>query len=265
MKKNAFELTVFGSRGSIPVGRADSMIFGGQTSCYMVRAGDETIFLDGGSGLIEAPTQFIKVPSILLSHFHLDHLLGLAMYPRLLQEGSETVLYCPAQSTKEAREILDDVFSPPSWPLSLMDYTGTLVLRTLSEQFQIGGVTVETMNGYHPGGVAIMRLTFDGRSLVYATDCEPDEDGLNAIAAFSADTDLLLFDGQYTEDEYPNRIGFGHSTAVIAQEVMERSGAGQLLLIHHDPLKTDAELLAIEKRIGRDDVRFAREGETICL
>ena len=72
-------------------------------------------------------------------------------------------------------------------------------------------------------------------------------------------------DGQYTEDEYPNRIGFGHSTAVTAQEVMERSRAGQLLLIHHDPLKTDAELLAIEKRIGRDDVRFAREGETICL
>ena len=175
------------------------------------------------------------------------------------------MLYCPTQNTKEAREILDDVFSPPSWPLSLMDYTGTLVLRTLSERFQIGGVTVETMNGYHPGGSTIMRLTFDGRSLVYATDCEPDEDGLNAIAAFSADTDLLLFDGQYTEDEYPNRIGFGHSTAVTAQEVMERSRAGQLLLIHHDPLKTDAELLAIEKRIGRDDVRFAREGETICL
>ena len=147
MKKNAFELTVFGSRGSIPVGRADSMTFGGQTSCYMVRAGDETIFLDGGSGLIEAPTQFVRTPSILLSHFHLDHLLGLAMYPRLLQKGSETVLYCPTQSAEEAREILDDVFSPPSWPLSLMDYTGTLVLRTLSERFQIGEVTVETMKG----------------------------------------------------------------------------------------------------------------------
>ena len=265
MKKNAFELTVFGSRVSIPVGRADSMFFGGQTSCYMVRAGDETIFLDGGSGLIEAPTQFVRTPSILLSHFHLDHLIGLAMYPRLLQKGSETVLYCPTLSMEEAREILDDVFSPPSWPLSLMDYTGTLVLRTLSKRFQIGGVIVETMKGYHPGGAVVIRLTFDGRSLVYATDCEPDEDGLNAIAAFSSNTDLLLFDGQYTEDEYPNRIGFGHSTAGTAQEVMERSGAGQLLLIHHDPLKTDAELLAIEKRIGRDDVHFAREGETICL
>ena len=265
MKKKPFELTVFGSRGSIPVGRTDRMIFGGQTSCYMVRAGEETIFLDGGSGLIEAPAQFVRAPSILLSHFHLDHLLGLAMYPRLRLKGSETVLYCPAQSTEEAREILDDVFSPPSWPLSLMDYTGTVVLRTLSERFQIGEVTVETMKGYHPGGSVVMRLSFDGKSLVYATDCEPDEDGLKAIAAFAAGTDLLLFDAQYTEDEYPNRIGFGHSTALTGLKLMKRSRARQLLLIHHDPLKTDAELLTIEKRIGRNNIRFAREGETICL
>lgn len=259
------ELTVLGTRGSIPIGRPDSMLFGGQTSCYMIRAGEETIFLDGGSGLINAPTHFDKPPSILLSHFHLDHVIGLPMYPRLLEKGSETILYCPALTLCGARDILDGVFSPPLWPLSLTEYTGTLTLRTMSRRFRIGDVVVETMAGCHPGGAVVMRLSFEGKSLVYATDCEPDLEDMAALAAFSKDADLLLFDAQYTEDEYGKRIGFGHATAAVGRKILERSGAKRLLLIHHDPQRTDAELLAFEKQIGRDNIRFAREGETICL
>ena len=259
------ELTVLGTRGSIPINRSDSMIFGGQTSCYMVRAGEETLFLDAGSGLISAPTRFEKAPSILLSHFHLDHVIGLPMYPRLLEKGSETILYCPALTLQGAEAILDGVFSPPVWPLRLTEYTGTLTLRTMSRRFRIGDVAVETMAGWHPGGAVVMRLHAEGKSLVYATDCEPDERGMEALAAFSKDADLLLFDAQYTEDEYGKRIGFGHATAAAGRNLMERSGAKKLLLIHHDPQRTDAELLDAEKRVGRDDIRFAREGETICL
>ena len=259
------ELTVLGTRGSIPISRPDSMLFGGQTSCYMIRAGEETIFLDGGSGLISAPTHFDRPPSILLSHFHLDHVIGLPMYPRLLEKGSETILYCPSLTLSGAREILDGVFSPPLWPLSLTEYTGTLTLRTMSRRFRIGDVVVETMAGCHPGGAVVMRLSFEGKSLVYATDCEPDLEDMAALAAFSKDADLLLFDAQYTEDEYGKRIGFGHATAAVGRKILERSGAKRLLLIHHDPQRTDAELLAFEKQIGRDNIRFAREGETICL
>ena len=259
------ELTVLGARGSIPINRADSMLFGGQTSCYMVRAGGETVFLDAGSGLVSAPTQFDQAPSILLSHFHLDHVIGLPMYPRLLEKGSETILYCPALTLKGSLAILNGVFSPPLWPLRLTEYTGKLTLRTISQHFRIGSMDVETMAGWHPGGAVVMRLSSEGKSLVYATDCEPDEEGMQALAAFSKDADLLLFDAQYTEDEYGKRTGFGHSTAAAGREILERSGAKKLLLIHHDPLRTDAELLAAEKKIDRDDIRFAREGETICL
>ncbi len=264
-KNGTIELTVLGTRGSIPISRPDSAEFGGQTSCYMIRAGEETIFLDGGSGLVSAPTHFDKAPSILLSHFHLDHVIGLAMYPRLLEKGSETVLYCPVLTPQGAKEILDGVFSPPTWPLSLTEYAGTITLRTMSRRFQIGEVTVDTMAGYHPGGSVIMRLTYGGKSLVYATDCEPDEIGLVELAAFSRNADLLLLDGQYTEEEYRKRIGFGHTNAAIGLKLKACTDVGQLWLIHHDPQSTDAELLARERAIGRDDVRFAREGETICL
>ena len=75
----------------------------------------------------------------------------------------------------------------------------------------------------------------------------------------------LLYDGQYTPEEYESRKGFGHSTPEKGLELLERSGAAKLLLIHHDPTRTDRTLLEMERLIGRDNVRFAREGDVIEL
>ena len=265
MTDRELQLTVLGCRGSMAICREDSILFGGDTSCYMVRAGDETIFLDGGSGLIDAPTQFVKPPSILLSHFHLDHVLGLGMYPRFSQKGCETSIYLPGCSSMEGRALLDGIYSPPYWPLSLTEYAGVVKLLTLTDHFFIGDVQVKCMPGRHPGGSQIIRLDYAGRSLVYATDYEPDPEIEGELVAFARDADLLLFDGQYTEDEYPFKRGFGHSTAEKGLELMERSGVSRLVIIHHDPRSTDDELADREKHFGRPDVHYAREGETICL
>ena len=265
MDKNDFELTVLGARGSMAVCRPDCMTFGGNTSCYMVRAGDETIFLDGGSGLINAPTQFEKPPVILLSHFHLDHVMGLGMYPRLLIKGEKTIIYLPCESIIQGRAILNGVFSPPYWPLSLMEYTGTLILKPFRNRFKLGEVKIETMCGFHPGDCLVIRIFFHGKSLVYATDCEPGPKATLELAEFARGADLLLYDGQYAADVYPKREGFGHSTAEKGIEIMEQSDVRRMLLIHHDPHSTDSEILKREKTVNRKNVRYAREGETIAL
>ena len=80
MKEHNMCLTVLGARGSLPVSDTKRSRFGGATSCYMVQAGSETIFLDGGTGLVSAPALSGKPPVILLSHLHLDHVIGLGMY-----------------------------------------------------------------------------------------------------------------------------------------------------------------------------------------
>ena len=77
--------------------------------------------------------------------------------------------------------------------------------------------------------------------------------------------DLLLYDGQYTETEARRRNGFGHSSLKNGLELLARSGAKRLLLVHHDPHSTDARLLRRETRIGRKNVRYAREGEEIQI
>ena len=263
--RSDFQLTVLGPRGSVPVSGPQFETFGGATSCYLVQAGEETVFLDAGSGLLQAPSDFPHDPLILLSHLHLDHVLGLGMYPRLTMRGKGTRICVPAGEGEDAKTVLDRLYSPPFWPLSLADCAGDVAIAALEMPMQIGELRVESVEGCHPGGCRAFRLSYRGRSLVYATDFEHEEEAFCRLADFAAGTDLLLYDGQFTEADYALRKGFGHSTAEKGLELKERCGAKQLLLIHHAPSADDAALFSREAAISRTDVRFARAGETIKL
>jgi len=265
MEESVFRLTVLGARGSMAICGADHAVFGGATSCYMVQAGKETVFLDAGSGLLRAPSDLPSAPAILLTHLHLDHLLGLGMYPRLSQRGKETRIYLPAADDAEAERMLDSLYAPPYWPVRMREYAGDAAVRHFSFPLRIGELTVEGLPGCHPGGCLVLRLRFGEKTLVYATDQEPDGPFVSAFAAFARDADLLLYDGQYTAGEYESHRGFGHSTAEKGVELQALCGAKRLLLIHHDPCCSDAQLLSREAAIGRGDVRFAREGDVIAL
>ena len=261
----ALRLTVLGARGSMPVGGADRVIFGGATSCYMVRSGADCVFLDAGSGLLSAPADCPGAPLILLSHLHLDHVLGLGMFPRLSRKGTLTLLRFPATSGQNAERPLDGLYAPPWWPVGLKQYVGALDIAPVELPMRHGRLYIEGVRGNHPGGCLIYRVSGGGRSLVYATDYEHDEPSFGRLADFARGTDLLLYDSQFSPAEYARKRGYGHSTAEKGMELMARCGAKRLLLIHHDPQSTDAALLERERRIGRADVRFAREGEVIEL
>ena len=261
----ALRLTVLGTRGSMTVCRADGLAYGGNTSCYMVQAGEETIFLDAGSGLLRAPTEFQKPPVILLSHLHLDHILGLGMYQRLSHRGAETVLYLQAENETQGKALIDGVYSPPYWPVSLSDYAGTLRILPFPPKLTIGEVDVETIPGNHPGDSLVIKLCRRGRTLVYASDFEATEPAFTELIRFARGADLVLFDGQYTDGEYRVRTGFGHSSYEKGTELLERGRVKQLLLVHHDPQNSDLELSRREADLTDPGIRFAREGEVITL
>ena len=265
MDENRMCLTILGARGSMAVSRKDREIFGGATSCYMVRAGEETVFLDAGSGLLSAPTEMPKPPHILLSHLHLDHVIGLGMYSRLSQNGAETVLHVPAGPGEDPEKLMDRIYSPPFWPVNLGAYAGSVRILPLSFPLRIGELNVEGTEGSHPGECMLMRLSYRGRSLVYATDYEYEESSFAHLTELARGADLLLYDGQYSIEQYATRQGFGHSATDHALTMMRQSGAKRMLLVHHDPCSSDEILLDREKRLGLENVRYAREGETIEL
>lgn len=265
-------LKVLGARGSMAVTRKDQQIFGGNTSCYMIQAGEETVFFDAGSGLLNAPVEFPRPPRILVSHLHLDHVLGLGMYQRLSQKGKETLIYVPAGPGEDPARLLGGVFSPPYWPLSLDSYSGDVRILPLRFPLRIGDLIIEGAPGSHPGGNFIFRLSRQGRSIVYASDYEYDKQSFLRLIKMAAGADLVLLDGQYTAEELAMRRGFGHSCPEMGVKLKEQCGIKHLWLVHHDPQRTDEQLLDWEDKIARENahfaqgsVHFAREGEEILL
>ena len=265
MNTGEMRLKVLGARGSLPVSGREFEIFGGATSCYQLQAGGETVFLDAGSGLCLARQEGDKAPVILLTHLHLDHILGLGMYPRFSGQGEPVRLYVPAADAREAEEKLAGLYSPPFWPLPLTEYAGAPQILPLALTLRIGPVQVTGMEGPHPGGCRILRLEYGGKKLVYATDIEVTEEIPPELAAFCEGADLILFDAQYSAEEAPGKRGYGHSTAEAGLALFEASGARKMRLIHHDPRATDAVLSAREEKLGCAAVRYARAGEEVLL
>ncbi len=265
MPSSGLRLTVLGSRGSSATGGPDYSEFGCSTSCYLVESQDDSVILDAGSGLLRAPVSCDKPRSIILSHLHLDHLLGLGMYSGLSCGNDRTCLFVSANTDDEARRLIERLYSPPYWPVSLWEYPGELVVCALPQTMDIGSMHIVTMAGNHPGGSMIIRIDCMGKRIVYATDYEHDMLTFARLTEFSRHADLVLYDAQYTDEEYEVHRGFGHSTFRKGIELMRNCEAKRLLLIHHDPKSTDGVLRHRERQLGCDNVRFAREGEVIAL
>ncbi len=265
MNISDFKLKVLGSRGSMSVDGTHYSEFGGSTSCYLVTAGDETVFLDAGSGIVNAPVDFPKTPVILLSHLHLDHILGLGMYQRLSMAGVKTRLCIPAENAEAAEAAIDGVYSPPYWPVSFRQYAGEIQIEPLVFPLRLGELLIDGIEGSHPGGCKVIRLRYRGRSLVYVTDYEHESSSFEALKSFAENADLILYDGQYESDEYERKRGFGHSTPEMGMKLLEAVHAKLMLLVHHDPQSTDEELSRREKKIPRSGIRYARQGETVDL
>jgi ribonuclease BN (tRNA processing enzyme) len=187
------------------------------------------------------------------------------MYTRLNMPDAETRLMLEAPSPEEAVDRLSGLFRPPYWPLRLTDYPGRLLISPLSRRFHVGAVEVECARGNHPDGSTVFRLSCGGKRLVYATDYEPEDISFPELIRFCEGADLVLYDAQYTEEEYGSRKGFGHSTAMKGLELLVRSGAKKLLLIHHNPSAADKELLYRERVLFHPKIRYAREGEVYEL
>ena len=265
---NNFSLTVLGARGSVPIAGKNFVRYGGSTSCYKILADDEEIYLDAGSGIVQAVPQADTRITVLLTHMHLDHIIGLPFFVALGQKNRPIDIFAQERSGLKPKDALDRLISPPFWPLKICEYPANVNFHDLPpESFKIGEVDVQWSDGTHPQGSTIFRLTFGGKSLVYATDFEHTSKRCEKLANFARDCDLLLYDAQYTEDEYKKFRGYGHSTPDEGLKVAELADAKKILFIHHSPCRNDDELDDLERKFSarNKNVTFAKIGDEIFL
>ena len=259
------KITVLGARGSIPVEGREFLEFGGATSCVLIETEDQAIYLDAGSGIVRTPDIGDRAISILLTHPHLDHLVGMPFFPYLSEKDRQIDFYAPISGGMSAEEQLDHLFSEPVWPVKMGEYSSDLKCHDISGAFDIGDVRVEFTDSVHPGGGLVYRLSSGGRSVVYATDYEYAEESSEELIRLCKGCDLLFFDAQYTDEEFGTKKGYGHSTASQGLKIMKESGAKSIRFVHHDPGHNDDMLRKMEEAVKSDSVSFARQGDIIFL
>jgi phosphoribosyl 1,2-cyclic phosphodiesterase len=265
MADHGLRLKVWGARGTLPGP-------GGDTACVEVASAGRRVIFDAGSGLRGLGAQLTPDDAtpidIFVSHCHIDHLLGLTMFPPVF--GGDRPLRLHGFGMADGlRARLARLFNPPLFPVSI-DALGAHV-RFLDQDL---GATLDLGDGArltsaaldHPGGCAGFRLEWRGIVIAYLTDVElGDREGDARAKALASGADALIIDASYTDGQMPARRGWGHSCWRDAVTFGRDADARRILLFHHEPGRDAAALDAIEQQAEGifAATQVARDGLTI--
>jgi len=262
-------VTVLGCRGSIPVCGEQFLRYGGATCCVLVQAPHQALLLDAGTGMLNLSEHLHGERSlpILLTHPHIDHLLGITMNREIANPDFYFDIYSVTRNGLDTKSQIDTLVSPPLWPIAADVLPAHIGFWELTQHFELGGISVDTMEGDHPGGVSVIRLTIGDLKIVYMTDCTITDENRDALLSFSKSCDLLLCDGQYSDDEWQACHDYGHNTWKNAARFALECGAKKARIIHHAPTHSDTILDEACKEVSSicPICSLAHDGEELTL
>ena len=248
-------ITLWGTRGSTPSAGPETVRYGGNTSCVEVRGTDGTMLvLDAGTGIRRLGTTLSDAPQridVLLTHLHMDHIQGLGFFEPLYNPDSEVHIWGPPSATMSLRERLARYLSPPLFPVRIRDLPREPLMHDVQPgTLEIGCFRITADFVCHPGPTFGYRIAENGASMAYLPDHEPllccDSVGLEpewtSGFALADGVDTLIHDAQYSHDEYPEKVGWGHSAIEDAVAFAAAARVRRLVTFHHDPAHDDAML-----------------------
>ena len=274
-----------GVRGSTPAPGIDFVRYGGHTSCVAVAhdgAPAPTLILDAGAGLQTVSSLLAGAPfagTILLTHVHWDHTLGLPFFAAGDRADAQVTVLVPEQeSGAEAAAVLAGMMSPPYFPIEPTELRGQWTFATIAPgERQIEDFEVLVREIPHKGGRTFGYRLSDGRStLAYLPDhCPtrlgPGEDGFGEYHAAAIElaqgADVLVHDAQLFPEELATEADWGHAIADYAVELARRAEARSVVLFHHRPDRSDVALDGLARRFKdvAPNVTVAAEGVVLNL
>lgn len=269
-------VVLWGTRGSIPVSGPKYVRHGGNTSCMEFIRGDQRLVFDAGSGIRElAGTLARDCPRrlhLFITHTHWDHIQGFPFFTPIYRPDCEIIIYGERGFGKDPEALLGGQLDRDYFPIEREDLRAKLDFRFLTDDpIEIDGIRVSRDFTLHPGATVAFRIDCPEGSVAYVPDNEflrgylgsPEQIGPESedvipqepLIRFLDGVDVLLHEAQYTADEYPHRIGWGHSNLSNACTLAKLARVKKWIVIHHDPAHDDAfleEKLNVTRRIMRD-------------
>ena len=247
------KIKLWGTRGSIASAGPETVRYGGDTSSIEIRTDNgRVVILDAGSGIRRLGQELTEVDriDILLSHLHMDHVLGLPFFGPLLDPEVEVHLWGPMSTTRSLDARLSRYLSPPLFPIRVRDLANVEFHDVPLSSFEIDSLRITADLITHPGTTLGFRIEEGDTSLAYLPDHEPalgcnafpDEPSWTSGFALAEGVDLLIHDAQYTDEEYAERVGWGHTSFTQLSSFVALTGAAELVTFHHDPAHDDAFL-----------------------
>jgi phosphoribosyl 1,2-cyclic phosphodiesterase len=267
-----FVVKFWGVRGSIPCPGPETVRYGGNTSCVEVRCGDRLLIFDGGSGLRPLGSDLVKEGQpidldLFYSHTHLDHIVGLPFFAPCYDGRNRVRIWAGHLRPHSGIEaVLGKMMSAPLFPIPIDIFAAEMVFVDFTAGETLTphpGIELRTGPLDHPNGATGYRVEYRGKSVAYITDTEHREGKLDANVLRLVDhVDYMIYDTSYTDDEYPSRRDWGHSTWQEGVRLADAAKVRQLVLFHHDPMHDDdfMDKVAVEAEVMRPGTIVAKEG-----
>jgi phosphoribosyl 1,2-cyclic phosphodiesterase len=264
-----FWVRFWGVRGTVPCPGPNTVRYGGNTPCIEVMCGGERLIFDAGTGIRALGASLGGANDlkshIFLTHTHMDHIAGFPFFRPAYNKNNSFQIWAGnlAAQNGNIRSVLSAIMSRPIFPVPLRimhacmafhDFHAGDTLNPLPE------VVVRTAPLNHPDGATGYRIDYAERSICYVTDTEHREGVLDeTIIELIGGSDIVIYDSTYTEAQYPDYRGWGHSTWAEGARLCDAASAGRLIAFHHDPDHSDADL----DRIA-EDMERARPGSLVA-
>ena len=287
-------LKFWGTRGSVSVSGASHIRYGGNTSCLEICSGKDHVIIDAGTGIVPLSKQLDfehkKEMHLLISHTHLDHIMGFPFFDPLYMKGMKVHIWAPVSFEKETKELFTDILAYAFFPVRLEEMKGDIIFEELRDgsEIQIGEIKISCCYTYHPGPTLGFVIHVAGKKIGYITDNElfcgyTDKKRLSPhdpkfiphqrLLEFLKGCDILIHEAQYFDEEYAGKVGWGHSSIYNATQFVAMLGTPQWYVTHHDPKYTDDILhmkFEIHKELLRDfgckcQLMHAKDGLVIPL
>lgn len=292
----------WGVRGSVPVPGPDTVFYGGNTSCIELRADDEIIVLDAGTGIrplgLRLVEEFRDQPlelTLLISHTHWDHIQGFPFFLPAYEPKNRIHILGYEGARDGLASVLSGQMESPYFPIGLKELPGNILIKEMKElEFRVGKVRVQANFMNHPGICMGYRLSTSCGAVAYLPDNEPfyrsslssdtqftpKVEGLEyaqtedlKMVEFIQQADILIIDSQYDSEEYQAHAGWGHGCLDEVVRLALKGRVKRLILFHHDPSHDDRKISSMAEQARKlvadhkSDlvVEAAREGAEIEL